>query len=309
MKQQLKRVVEVTDVSVESSIMHLAREASIEINTQDLKELDSAQAFLGRGTKILITFLPNQSWSESEAACRVLKQMGFTPIPHIPVRLLSDASMLDRVFAGLVHKGQAEEVLLLSGDYSHPLGPYTCVEDVLRTGVLNKFGLRRVSFAGHPEGHPRVSIEEIRRSERAKALSAAAAGLEVSIMTQFFFEGSPFLRWTNEMRASGVQARLVGGLVGPTKLSTLFRFAVRCGAGPSIRALGARPSVFTKLLTEHDPQNVLRELAEARDMARADFDGIHMFCFGGFLRTCAWLHRVANGEFTLNQAGGFDTRA
>lgn len=308
MTQQLKRAEERVGVSLEETIMGLARKASIEINVQDLKDLEASRALLNPGTKVLVTFLPKQQWSESETACRALKGAGFTPVPHIPVRLLTGAGMLDRVFAGLIEKGQAEEVLLLSGDYPQPLGPYACVEDVLNTGVLQKFGLRRVSFAGHPEGHPHVSVDEIRRAERAKAMSAAAIGLEVSLVTQFFFEADPFLQWTREMRASGVQARLVGGLAGPTKISTLFKFAIRCGAGPSIRALGARPSSFTKLLSEHGPQNVLLDLAQAQRVGASDFDGIHMFCFAGFLRTSQWLHRVANGYFSLNGSGGFDTK-
>jgi methylenetetrahydrofolate reductase (NADPH) len=198
--------------------------------------------------------------------------------------------------------------LLLSGDYPQPHGPYAKVEDVLNTGVLRKFGLRRVSFAGHPEGHPHVSLQEIRRAERAKVLHAAAEGLEISLVTQFFFEASPFLQWTKEMRAVGVSARLIGGLAGPTKLSTLFKFALRCGVGPSIRALGARPSSFAKLLGDHGPQNVLRDLADAQRTGTGDFDGIHLFCFGGLRRTCEWLHRVANGQFSLNNNGGFDTK-
>lgn len=54
--------------------------------------------------------------------------------------------MLDRVLSGLVGEGQAQEVLLLSGDYPHALGPYSRVEDVLDTAALTKYGLQRVSF-------------------------------------------------------------------------------------------------------------------------------------------------------------------
>ena len=296
------------DISLESTIVRLSSSASLEINVQDLKEIEASRAFLAPGTKVFVTFLPKQTWADSEAACRALRQANFVPVPHIPVRLLSDARMLDRVVGGLVHNGRAEEVLLLSGDYPHAEGPYARVEDVLNTDMLAKFGLKRVSFAGHPEGHPRVPVEEIRRAERAKALGAATSGAEASLVTQFFFEADPFLEWARQLRAAGVQARLIAGLVGPTRLSTLFKFAVRCGAGASMRALGTRPTAFTKLLGDHGPQNVLRSLAEALNSKASAFDGIHMFCFGGYLRTCKWLHHVSNGEFSLNDSGGFDSR-
>lgn len=306
MNQPLQERVTSEDVAVEETIMRLAREASIEINVQDLKDLAASRPLLAPGKKIFVTFLPKQTWEATETACRTLKNAGFEPVPHIPVRLIKDAQRLDTILGGLVQHGQVREVLLLSGDYPHPEGPYASVEDVLNTDALSKFGLKRVCFAGHPEGHPNVQQEEIRRAERAKALSATGSGMEVTLVTQFFFEADPFLHWTHDLRAAGVTARIVGSLVGPTKLSTLFKYALRCGAGPSIRALGARPSAFTKLLGDHGPENVLRRLAHAIATGAADFDGIHLFCFGGYLRTCEWLHRVAEGQFTLNASGGFN---
>jgi len=85
-----------------------------------------------------------------------------------------------------------------------------------------------------------------------------------------------------------------------------MRYAVRCGAGPSIRALSARPNALMKLLVEHGPETVMRALARARLADGARFDGLHFFCFGGYLRACQWLWRVANGQFALNDDGGFD---
>ncbi len=72
------------------------------------------------------------------------------------------------------------------------------------------------------------------------------------------------------------------------------------------RALGARPSAFTKLIGDHGPQNVMRDLAAAHSKGASGFAGIHLFCFGGYLRTCEWLNRLANGQFSLNRSGGFD---
>jgi len=35
---------------------------------------------------------------------------------------------------------------------------------ILRSGLLNKHELQRASLGGHPEGHPKVMLEEIRRA-------------------------------------------------------------------------------------------------------------------------------------------------
>jgi hypothetical protein len=46
-------------------------------------------------------------------------------------------------------------------------------------------------------------------------------------------------------------------------------------------------------------------LAQARCEGASDFAGVHLFCFGGFVRTCRWLQAVADGRFTLDDTGGF----
>jgi methylenetetrahydrofolate reductase (NADPH) len=166
---------------------------------------------------------------------------------------------------------------------------------VLETGVLQKYGLPRASFAGHPEGHPRVPLEEIRRAELAKMLTASAAGLEVSFVSQFFFETAPFIKWSRMLRGASASVRLVAGLAGPARISTLVKFALRCGAGPSIRALGARPGSLTRLIADHGPDDLIRNLAQAQCAREVDLARIHFFCFGGFLRTVQWLQRLQRG--------------
>ena len=83
------------------------------------------------------------------------------------------------------------------------------------------------------------------------------------------------------------------GLAGPARLTTLFKYAVRCGVGPSIRALGARPALFAKLTTERDPESIVRAIVHARSAGGLGELGIHLFSFGGLAHTCAWLHALA----------------
>jgi methylenetetrahydrofolate reductase (NADPH) len=130
-------------------------------------------------------------------------------------------------------------------------------------------------------------------------------GVEVMFVTQFFFDAAPFLQWLSRLRAAGIRSPVIAGLAGPAGLATLFKFAVRCGVGPSIRALGARPAAFTKILAEHGPESVLTDLAQARADHTTDLSGIHLFGFGGFRRTCEWVQAVSEGRFTVHN-GRFD---
>jgi methylenetetrahydrofolate reductase (NADPH) len=285
------------------AIAQLARECSIEMNVQDVRDLEASRAVLPSGKKVYVSHLPKQTWHQTLDACRSVSQAGLDPVPHIPVRLLENERTLDSFLADAVRSAGVHEVLLIAGDYPHPSGPYATVADVLRTGKLGEHGLSRVSLAGHPEGHPKVALTEIRRAEREKAQLARSLGLETTLLTQFFFEAHPFLDWAGQLRSEVEGIRLVGGLSGPASIATLFRYAVRCGVGPSIRALGARPTSLVKLIGDHGPEHVMRDLAAAHITRPGLFDGVHFFCFGGFLRTCEWLRRVADGRFKLNDKG------
>ena len=292
-----RQVEKTTNSQPDSEAMaQLARECSIELNVQDVRDLAASRLLLPPAKKMYVSHLPKQTWQQTLDACRAVSEAGFDPVPHIPVRLLDSERTLDGFLADAVHGADVREVLLIAGDYPHPQGPYTCVADILRTGKLAEHGLSRVSLAGHPEGHPKVSLTEIRRAEREKAQLAMSSGLETTLLTQFFFEAEPFLDWSRQLRADVPGVRLVGGLSGPASIATLFRYAVRCGVGPSIRALGARPTSLVKLIGEHGPELVMRDLAVARAAHPGLFDGVHFFCFGGFLRTCEWLRRVTEGR-------------
>jgi methylenetetrahydrofolate reductase (NADPH) len=294
-----------SEQDVAASIAQLACEASIEINVHDVGHLEESRRLLPAGKAVYVSHLPKQEWRETEETCRAVRAAGFRPVPHVPVRLLPDAATMHRVLGGFVNSAQVDEVLLISGDYPQAAGPYTEVLQLVNSGALQQHGLKRLSVAGHPEGHPTVQLAAIRHAELDKVRMAQEAGLELTLVTQFFFEQTPFLVWARELRSAGVQARIVGGLAGPTKLSSLIKFAMRCGAGASMRVLTARPAVFTKLLGDHGPESVLRGLAQARSDNPSDFSGVHLFCFGGFLKTCRWLQAIAEGRFLLDDGEGF----
>jgi methylenetetrahydrofolate reductase (NADPH) len=294
-----------SDTDPTESIALLAREASIEINVHDVGHLQESRRLLPAGKAVYVSHLPKQEWRETEETCRAVRAAGFRPVPHVPVRLLPDAATMHRVLGGFVNSAQVDEVLLISGDYPQAAGPYSEVLQLVNSGALQQHGLKRLSVAGHPEGHPKVQLAAIRRAELDKVRMAQEAGLELTLVTQFFFEQTPFLEWARELRSAGVKARIVGGLAGPTKLGSLIKFALRCGAGASMRVLTARPAAFTRLLGDHGPESVLRGLAQARCDNTSDFSGVHLFCFGGFVKTCQWLQAIAEGRFLLDDGEGF----
>jgi methylenetetrahydrofolate reductase (NADPH) len=102
-----------------------------------------------------------------------------------------------------------------------------------------------------------------------------------------------------------VRLPLIVGFAGPAGIATLVRYAIRCGVGPSMRALTANPASMAKLVGERGPEEIVRALAAALVAAEIDNAGIHLFSFGGLARTCAWMRAIADGRFSFDDAGGF----
>jgi methylenetetrahydrofolate reductase (NADPH) len=283
------------------TVASLAREASIELSCLDASDfqagLDSHRGdLLWPGQKIYVSHLPRQTWAQTHRACAAVAAAGFDPVPHVPVRLLRSEQQLDEVLAGCRDAG-ARELLLIAGDYAEPQGPYYRVREILLSGKLQERGFTSVSLAGHPEGHPVVPADEIRLAQLEKSRSGIAAGMRVTQVTQFFFEAAPFVHWARDPRSAGAEARLVAGLPGPAGVGRLLRLAKHCGVGPSVRALSNQGRSILNLLSERSPEALLQDLAAERQQQPELFDGIHLYSFGGFLRTAAWLRQQALPQF------------
>lgn len=281
------------------AIAALARDASVEMTWHNASDVEACRGFLRAGTRIYVSFIPGQSWRDTISACSAVRAAGLEPVPHVPAREIADAAALDDLVTQLVSRAKVRRLLIIGGDRAKPAGPFAQSLDVMRSGVLERHGIREVSVAAHPEGHPRIADAELRRAEREKVECAARAGFDLVFLTQFFFEAEPFLRWAGEIRAQGVHARIVAGLAGPARLSTLFKYAIRCGAGASIRALGTRPASFAGLVGERGPERVARAIAHANVAQEITPFGMHLYSFGGLARTCAWIDAVAHGRFQL----------
>lgn len=271
-------------------VARLAREASVEVSDMEIGELAAARELLRPGQRIYVSHLPKQTWTRTFDLCARLVREGFDPVPHVPVRLLRDRAELGAILCRMRDSG-VREPLLISGDYARAEGPYSSVCEALRTGEITAHGFARVSFAGHPEGHPAVPASAIRDAQIAKWRQASAMGLEVTFVTQFFFTANAFAHWASDLRSAGVEARLVAGLAGPVGLRKLVRLAARCGVGASLRALTTRTATSFKLLADHDPASLLQDLASEAGGISGLPDGIHLFSFGGLLRTVSWLRQ------------------
>jgi methylenetetrahydrofolate reductase (NADPH) len=196
------------------------------------------------------------------------------------------------------------QALMIGGGLRKPLGVFDAAIQLLETGLFEKHGIRKIGIAGHPEGTPDIAPEEVKRHTVAKAKWAADRGLSMYLVTQFCFEADPVMAWMKWLSDIGVTLPVRIGVPGPASIKTLLRFAQECGIGPSMRVITRQAANIAKLLTVQTPDELMAGLAEfkAKDTA-GQLDGIHLYPFGGFAKTCNWFNMVKAGHFALDRSG------
>ncbi|MEJ6785568.1 methylenetetrahydrofolate reductase [Aminobacter sp. Piv2-1] len=280
----------VTRSDLDETVSSLVGNFSIEALPKDTQKLDDLRDHLPAGTRVYVAYTSG-STSEIVDAAEKLRHQGMEPVPHIPARRFSSHDELREFLGKLAARAAVKQVLLVGGDVSRPEGPYAASLDVLRTGMLEGHGIEAVGLAGHPEGHPAVSRDELRNALIDKCEYADKAGLEVSLVTQFLFDTDKLFAWHAdfvEKTAPGIAVDV--GLPGLAKITTLMRFAKDCGVGASLGMLTRHAGRAFKLATSFSPEDTLLDLAGGVHKAgRPIFRSVHFYPFGSFERTADWL--------------------
>ena len=264
----------------------------------------AALAVLKRGTRIYLSAVPNRPADESVAAAVRLRAAGFEPVPHAAVRNFASVEALDDFLARLNGEAGVESVLVIAGDRD-ACGPFRSALDAVDSGVLRRRGIRGIGIAGYPEGHPRIGDQELSRALRQKITAAEAIGLAVEIVTQFCFDARPILDFVARLRSFGFEHRLRIGLAGPTSLTSLMRYASRCGVRTSAQALARRSGLMRQMFAITTPDDLVCALADAAPAGIVP----HFFSFGGIPATSRWARAVADGHIALEAGGGFRVKA
>lgn len=291
-------------------ISKAAADWSIEVTPTGATKIESFRDCLSPGTTVNVTFLPGTDPAETIAVAERLHNDGMRPVPHLAARSLRDADQLDELLAAFTSRCGVEEVLCIGGGVDKPVGAFDATIQVLETGLIQKHGIRSVGVAGHPEGSPDITDEEIAAALAAKNALAARDGLNLYIETQFCFEADIVLDWERRVRVAGNTLPIRIGIPGPATIKTLFRFAQISGIGPSMRFVAKQAKNVAKLMTVQSPHMLITGLAEG--MAADDaclIRHFHYYPFGGFARTAAYAGGVAEGNIELLPKGGFDVIA
>jgi len=270
---------------------------SIEMTAKDVAHLEQAADLIPKGTKIPVTFLPGETFEMRVAAAKRVKELGFLPIPHISARRLSSQAELEGYLGDLQREVGTDHAFVVAGDPPQPMGPYEDALSIIRSGLLAKYGIRRVGISGYPEGHPDIGNEKLWQAMRDKKTAIVERGHDFAVVTQFSFDAEPVLAWLEQVRQAGVDATVRVGVPGPASVKRLLAFAARCGVGASTKVLSKYGISITKLLSTAGPDQIVQEYAAGLDPRKHGSVLLHFYPFGGLRATAEWIRdfRAKNG--------------
>ncbi len=262
---------------------------SLEMTGKDVPGLWEARDAIPGGTKVNVTFLGNEDLEMRVAAAKAVKDAGFVPVPHISARRLSSQAQLEEFLSRLQDAGASEHVFCVGGDPATPEGPYPDSLSVIRTGILQDYGVREVSIAGYPEGHPDIPTDVLWQHLQDKTTALSEQGLGSVVLTQFAFDTTPVTSWISAVRSRGITSQLRIGTPGPAGIKRLLGFARRFGIGANAMIVKKYGFSLTNLMGTAGPERFLTDLSAllAKDPASGDV-AVHFYTFGGLLATAEW---------------------
>lgn len=279
-----------------SAARNLIRDYSLEMTGKDVAGLVEAKELIPLGTKVNITYLGNESFQMRVAAAAAVKAMGFVPVPHIAARRVQSQGQLEEFLGALQQVGATDHIFAVGGDPTDPEGPYDSALALIQTGLLAQYGVREVSVAGYPEGHPDISAEVLWRHLDEKALALAQQGLEPVVLTQFGFDTDPVVDWISAVRDRGISAPIRVGTPGPAGIRRLLGFARRFGVGANAMIVKKYGFSLTNLMGTAGPDTFVTDLGTrlADDPPGGEVK-LHFYTFGGVRATSQWAQDYAQG--------------
>ena len=286
------------------AIVDFARGFSLEATRPSAEDVAVLAAVARPGTRVYVSAVPTRPAQDAIEAVASLRAAGFEPVPHLAVRNFATARELDDFLARAGEAG-VRRVLVIAGDRDQPSGDFRSSIEVIDGGALQRHGIVEIGIAGYPDGHPRISEQDLERSLAEKIHVAETTGMAVHIVTQFCFDTPTILKWIGRLRDFGVEHPVRVGLPGPTNLATLLRYARRCGVRASAQGLARQAGLVRQLFAMSTPDVLVRAIAEARAHKHLGEIAPHFFSFGGLAQAARWAAAVAEHRIALEPSAGF----
>ena len=262
--------------------------------------------FLNKKHDIYITYLPDEKANNVIETAKKLKLEGFEVIPHLPARTILNQNVLEKYIGELANESGCSKILIIGGG-GNQAGNISSTMDVLKSDLLSKFNYKHVGVAGHPEGSPDISNQNLDLAIKEKNDFSKNADFHMYIATQFFFEAKSLINWEKHLSSLGNNLPIHAGIPGPASIKTLINYARSCGIGNSLRFISKQAFNLTKLATLSTPDKLIYDLANYININQStNLENIHFYAFGGIKKTADWLNELNSSELNYNKKNQFE---
>lgn len=258
--------------------------ASIEIFPSESIGERTLKAFGGTGRKVAVTASSNSSLEKTLDLATYLKENGFDVMPHIAAQQVYDKGHA-REIVGQLKKSGFTSAFFIKGDGERK-GTYRTSAQLMRDMVDFGLTLDRVGIAGHPEGLPKMTEEQMIKGVGDRQEIAKEMGAELDIYTQMCFYGVAIVDYARRMRSRGITGNVIAGLAAPEVGEKLHETAVRCRAGDSKEGL----LVYGKELYTAD--SLVKHILTLDP--RAYVSGYHIYSFNKVNEVSNWLNQASS---------------
>ncbi len=275
---------------------NVAQRFSLEATRPSADEIARLADTVPAGTMVYVTAVASQSAAEQVRSAARLRRAGLEPVAHIAARRLGSLDRMHDLLKALRDKSDMRQLLVIGGDIDSS-GPLTDALAVIRQGKLRGLGFEEIGIGGYPEPHPRIAPGRLEAALDEKIALAVAQGLRVHIVSQFSLSPDSVLAWLRQLRGCGMAWPVRVGLVGPTSVPGLLRFARRCGVNASLRGLVS--GTAASLIGHVGPGRIIEALSAADDLGDI---ALHYFSFGGTVETARYACEAAAGRHDAHRA-------
>ena len=215
---------------------------------------------------VYITLLPGNDYREVANKATEFAKSGFNPVPHFPARSIKNQAEL-KDFVTRCKDGGVKQALVIGGS-AQPIGDFHCSLQLLETGLFEGW---KIGIAGHPDGSPDISDEDLEKAMIDKKSYADY------IVTQWCLDGNAIADFISKQTLP-----VHVGITGPLKISSLLKFANIVGAKNSINFLKSNATKALDLLKPRDPKDIIEKIEGLTK-------NFHIYTFGGLKETNKWL--------------------
>lgn len=285
-------------------IRNLLAAYSIEVTPAVAAKLPSLADLLAVDTRVYVAFVPGADYREVARTAARIRAEGLVPVPHFPARSIADGAALEDYLQRVTGDAGVDEVLVIGGGIDLPCGAFSGTKAMLETGLFERYGIRKIGLAGHPEGQRDLAAPGAATTLEQKLTYARQTAAEVRLVTQFLFEAAPLLLWEHAIRAQGNDLPIHVGVPGPATVKSLLGYARLCGVGNSVRLLTRQAGNLFKLASLSYPDALITALAHHRaGDPDCGIERLHFYPFGGLARTARWIEAVREGAFAVHDDG------